>query len=654
MFGVYRLAPICRPFSRRLVSQISRSMRRRVSYFSSTTDAEILSSSDSGFDGRFQDNKDIETINDSSIGCNDTNNYTNNLFISGGTNNDTTETSAHKHINAIEELVDNESQEVKDDYDCDDGASDVSDLSCISCLSDMSGQQWKPISGPVAWVHRQMCSGTDPRTILTEMVADNTLIPDNLDNLTIWRIIVNMLSEPPPRRKLVNYNTIDDCVKLINKCNRIVVLTGAGVSVSCGIPDFRSRDGIYARLSKDFPDLPDPQAMFDIHYFRRDPRPFFKFAKEIYPGLFKPSISHRFIRFLENKNKLLRNYTQNIDTLEKAAGIDRVITCHGSFATATCTHCKYRVDASVIKDDIFEQRIPKCPHCPPDLDDMAVMKPDIVFFGEGLSDEFHSAMSHDKDDCDLLIVMGSSLKVRPVALIPNSIPESVPQILINREPLNHLTFDIELLGDCDVIVKQLCQRLGLDWDEFCLGFNSNKETLNETKISENFSLEVNNNSTQINSLLPFAFNTTVNELSVKTDNKHNIDDLNPDSTQTDTPKSSDDQLISQLTDENYIYITPSRYIFKGAEVYDRDFSTNKNTDDSEDDNSNSSLSTTPCSSSSSSSPSLNTSDSLLSPINSNSCKKFAETCETITSYSYSTQISSDFLIPSENTDNSKT
>lgn len=51
------------------------------------------------------------------------------------------------------------------------------------------------------------------------------------------------------------------------------------VSVSCGIPDFRSRDGIYARLAIDFPDLPDPQAMFDIEYFRRDPRPFFKFAK---------------------------------------------------------------------------------------------------------------------------------------------------------------------------------------------------------------------------------------------------------------------------------------------------------------------------------------------------------------------------------------
>lgn len=67
------------------------------------------------------------------------------------------------------------------------------------------------------------------------------------------------MSEPPKRQKLSHVNTMADVVELIKNCKNIIVLTGAGVSVSCGIPDFRSRDGIYTRLAQDFPDLPDPQ-----------------------------------------------------------------------------------------------------------------------------------------------------------------------------------------------------------------------------------------------------------------------------------------------------------------------------------------------------------------------------------------------------------
>lgn len=181
----------------------------------------------------------------------------------------------------------------------------------------------------MSWIQRQMLCGSDPHTLLMELVPSGTVIPDQLDKISLWRIIFNMLSEPPCREKLVNVNTLSDVVGLLQTCQNIIVLTGAGVSVSCGIPDFRSRDGIYARLSKDFPDLPDPQAMFDISYFRRDPRPFFKFAREIYPGQFKPSIGHRFIEAIERHGRLLRNYAQNIDTLEQVAGIKSVIQCHG-------------------------------------------------------------------------------------------------------------------------------------------------------------------------------------------------------------------------------------------------------------------------------------------------------------------------------------
>ena len=132
-------------------------------------------------------------------------------------------------------------------------------------------------------------------------------------------------------------------------------------------------------------------------------------------------------------------------------GINNVVQCHGSFATATCMKCKHKVQAEVIREDIFSQRIPKCSQCSNSINHPiepeavagpstlaqslglvpeapAIMKPDIVFFGEGLGDEFHNAVAKDKDQVDLLIMIGSSLKVRPVALIPSSIDPSVPQV----------------------------------------------------------------------------------------------------------------------------------------------------------------------------------------------------------------------------------
>ncbi|XP_004701181.2 NAD-dependent protein deacetylase sirtuin-1 [Echinops telfairi] len=343
-----------------------------------------------------------------------------------------------------------------------------------SCESDeddrashASSSDWtpRPRIGPYTFVQQHLMIGTDPRTILKDLLPE-TIPPPELDDMTLWQIVINILSEPPKRKKRKDINTIEDAVKLLQECKKIIVLTGAGVSVSCGIPDFRSRDGIYARLAVDFPDLPDPQAMFDIEYFRKDPRPFFKFAKEIYPGQFQPSLCHKFIALSDKEGKLLRNYTQNIDTLEQVAGIQRIIQCHGSFATASCLICKYKVDCEAVRGDIFNQVVPRCPRCPAD-EPLAIMKPEIVFFGENLPEQFHRAMKYDKDEVDLLIVIGSSLKVRPVALIPSSIPHDVPQILINREPLPHLHFDVELLGDCDVIINELCHRLGGEYAKLC-------------------------------------------------------------------------------------------------------------------------------------------------------------------------------------------
>lgn len=319
-----------------------------------------------------------------------------------------------------------------------------------------------------------MLKGANPRDII-KLLLHNFDIPEDMNESMLWRII--SFAVTPQRERLMAVKTLSDAVQQIRQAKNIIILTGAGVSVSCGIPDFRSRDGVYSRLSREYPNLPDPQAMFDIKFFYQDPRPFFKFAREIFPGQFKPSPSHHFIKRMEERGTLLRNYTQNIDTLERVAGISRLIECHGSFATASCTRCKFRINGDAIREDILQQRIPVCFKCNPDptsqnlttalndesLDsehlrnmvELGIFKPDIVFFGEELPDDFHDSIDSDRNKCDLLIVIGSSLKVKPVAMIPNLVPPNVPQILINREPLTHMNFDVNLYGDSDVIIHHL-------------------------------------------------------------------------------------------------------------------------------------------------------------------------------------------------------
>lgn len=92
-----------------------------------------------------------------------------------------------------------------------------------------------------------------------------------------------------------------------------------------------------------------------------------------------------------------------------------------------------------------------------------VMKPDITFFGESLPDTFHNRLvEHDREKADLLICIGTSLKVAPVSEIIGFLPSDIPQIYISKTPVNHVEFDVELLGSCDEVVVELCRMAG--WD----------------------------------------------------------------------------------------------------------------------------------------------------------------------------------------------
>ena len=166
------------------------------------------------------------------------------------------------------------------------------------------------------------------------------------------------------RQKIPQYNTLDDAVSLLQKSKNIVVITGAGISTSLGIPDFRSKNtGFYAQLAP--LGLSDPQEVFDLQTFQHDPSLFYSIAKGILPSTKKFSPTHAFIRLIQDKDKLLTNYTQNIDNLEEAAGIvpERLIQCHGSFARATCLDCGYNVRGEEIFDDLKAGRVARCKEC---------------------------------------------------------------------------------------------------------------------------------------------------------------------------------------------------------------------------------------------------------------------------------------------------
>ena len=242
---------------------------------------------------------------------------------------------------------------------------------------------------------------------------------------------------------------------LIQEVDNIIVLTGAGISTSAGIPDFRSpKTGLYFNLQKY--NLPYPEAIFDIDYFKQNPKPFYELAKELLGGNYQPTPAHRFIRILEEKGKLLRNYTQNIDGLERAANIQKIIECHGTFQTSTCLVCGKKYDLSFIKNQIKDHGIPFCT-----CSSESIIKPDIVFYGEALPPVFYDSIPLDFPKADLLLIMGTSLNVYPVAWLINETTPRCPVILINKTPppFDHQQRIQLLLGDCDDICSRISKEL---------------------------------------------------------------------------------------------------------------------------------------------------------------------------------------------------
>lgn len=209
------------------------------------------------------------------------------------------------------------------------------------------------------------------------------------------------------------------CAMLIHNANKILVLTGAGMSTESGIPDFRSNTGLY---SKDFQGL-SPETILSYSFFKRNPKVFWKYILEnMNYSDAKPNIGHDLLAKWEQK-KDITIVTQNIDELHTQAGSRKVIEVHGSIKTATCQGCfkEYTQNDILSKEDGYI------------CDCGATIKPDIVLYEESVN---KMAQVYPLiDQADLLIVLGTSLTVYPVAAIPEYFNRNDKyMIVINKSP----------------------------------------------------------------------------------------------------------------------------------------------------------------------------------------------------------------------------
>ena len=196
--------------------------------------------------------------------------------------------------------------------------------------------------------------------------------------------------------------------EMVHRSNRIVFFGGAGVSTESGIPDFRSKDGLYNQRDVKF-DHFSPEYLLSDECLYQHPDVFFEFYRQkLDTRNIQPNAAHRKLAELEAAGKLSCVVTQNIDGLHQKAGSKKVYEIHGTTLT---TYCTGRKRHDLPSDFIFQSRdsIPNCPKCG------AMVRPDVVLYGEGLPDgAYYGAMTAIRQ-ADMLIIGGTSLTVYPAA-----------------------------------------------------------------------------------------------------------------------------------------------------------------------------------------------------------------------------------------------
>lgn len=224
---------------------------------------------------------------------------------------------------------------------------------------------------------------------------------------------------------LGNSMNIDDYARhfleTVRQSDYSVALTGAGVSTDSGIPDFRSPNGLYSKIS---------QETFELDFFLNQPQEYYKVAIDyVHPLADKePNITHQMLATLQAQNLLNAIITQNIDRLHQKAGATNVIEFHGNVTGFHCIHCGKTFDRVYVDEHIRTYNVPYC-QCG------SLIRPDIVFFGDMIPLESLNAAQLCSGSAKVFIVMGTSLQVHPAAGMASLARRYGARLLIiNREP----------------------------------------------------------------------------------------------------------------------------------------------------------------------------------------------------------------------------
>ena len=228
--------------------------------------------------------------------------------------------------------------------------------------------------------------------------------------------------------------------ELIRGARCTVVLTGAGISVPSGIPDFRTPEtGLWANV--------DPMEVAHIDVFERDPARFWSYYRPRFQSLGdkRPNPAHEALAELERRSLVEGVITQNIDRLHRAGGSRNVIEVHGSIETSSCTHCATVFELDEVEELFDGEGVAICASCG------GAVKPDVILFGELLSE---SAMARARDlaeRAELMICVGSSLAVYPVAGLPQLTLEHGGRLALVTKGETPYDADAEMKLDGEVV-----------------------------------------------------------------------------------------------------------------------------------------------------------------------------------------------------------